>query len=132
MPLRPCPRKAVVPSKPRLAVVSPFVDKQHGTEMCVAELLERLAGEYEIHLYSSRVEDVDLSEIRWHRVPALPGPHALKYVWWLAANSVVRWWNGMYRSVTSDVVYSPGINCFDADIIAVHIVFAEFQKRVEK
>jgi UDP-glucose:(heptosyl)LPS alpha-1,3-glucosyltransferase len=125
-------RKALVAPKPRIAVVSPFVDKQHGTEMCVAELLERLAGEYEIHLYSSRVEDLDLSQIHWHRVPALPAPHVVKYVWWLAANSVVRWWNGMYRRSRADLVYSPGINCLDADIIAVHIVFGEFQQRVEK
>lgn len=132
MPLLPCQRKALVPPKPRLAVVSPFLDKQHGTEMCVAEQLERLAEEYEIHLYATRVEDVDLSQIRWHYVPALPGPHLLSYVWWLAANSIVRRWSRMYHDLTPDLIYSPGINCLDADIISVHIVFAEFHKQVEK
>jgi len=36
----------------RLAVVSPFVDRRHGTERAIAELLERLARDYhcEIHL----------------------------------------------------------------------------------
>ena len=29
-----------------------------------------------------------------------------------------------------DLTYTPGINCFDADIISVHIVFAEFYRRV--
>ena len=61
-------------SRPRIAIVPPFVDKRHGTERCVAEQIERLALDYDIHLFSSRVEDVDLSRITWHRVPELPGP----------------------------------------------------------
>jgi len=100
--------------------------------MCLAEMLERLAGEYEIHLYSTRVEDVDLSRIRWHRVLALPGPHLLSYLWWLAANSIVRAWNRMYHGLTPDLIFSPGINCLHADVISVHIVFAEFHRQVEK
>ena len=48
----------------RLAVVSPFVDRRHGTERALAELLERLAGDYgcEIHLYAQRVEDLHISD----------------------------------------------------------------------
>ena len=47
----------------RLAVVSPFVDRRHGTERVLAEVLERLAGKYgyEIHLYAQRVEDLALA-----------------------------------------------------------------------
>ena len=126
----PCPRKAVVPRKPRLVVASPFLDKRHGTEMCLAEQLERLAGEYEIHLYSERVEDIDLSKIKWHRVHVPPGPHIFRYVWWLLANHTCRWIDRRLRGLDPDVVYSPGVNCVDADVIAVHIVFAEFQEQV--
>ena len=67
--------------RPRVAVLSPFVDKRHGTERCLAEQIERLAGTFDIHLYSSRVEDVDLAGITWHRVPALTGPHLFAYIW---------------------------------------------------
>ena len=55
--------------KPRIAVVSPFLDKKHGTERCVLEQVERLAREqdYEIHIYSQRVEDVrDRVRLRSH------------------------------------------------------------------
>jgi glycosyltransferase involved in cell wall biosynthesis len=100
--------------------------------MCLAEQLERLADEYEIHLYSTRVEDVDLRKIHWHHVAALPGPHMVGYLWWFAANSIVRWWDRRHRGLTTDFIYSPGINCLDADIISVHIVFAEFRRQVEK
>jgi glycosyltransferase involved in cell wall biosynthesis len=119
-------------AKTRIAVVSPFLDKQHGTERSVAEQIERLADDYEIHLYSTAVEDVDLARIIWHRVPGLPGPHLLAYCWWLIANRVCRWWVQGFRGFAPNMVYSPGINCFDADLISVHIVFAEFYRRVEE
>ena len=49
-----------MPDKRCIAVVSPFLDKRHGTERCVAEQVERLAQEYgyEVHVYSQRVEDM--------------------------------------------------------------------------
>ncbi len=116
----------------RIAVVSPFIDKQHGTERQVAECLSRLANEYEFHLYSSRVEDLDLSRIVWHRVPALPGPHLLGYLWWFAANHVQRWWDRQFRGLQPDLLYSPGINCLDAEVISVHVIFARLRERLRK
>src|ERR1022692_4121316 len=101
--------------KPRLIVVSSFLDKRHGTERCVAEQLERLGDAYEIHLYSERVEGVDMSKIILHRVRIPPGPHLFRYVWWLLANHVCRWIDRHLRGLVPDVVYSPGVNCFDAD-----------------
>jgi len=119
-----------VPGKTRIAVVSPFLDKQHGTERCIAEQAERLARDYEIHVYSNRVEDVDLSRIIWHRVPPLHGPHLFAYCWWLIANHFCRWWDRRFGGLRFDLTYTPGINCFDADVISVHIVFAEFYRQV--
>lgn len=118
-------------AKPRIAVVSPFIDKRHGTERRVAEWIPRLACDYEVHVYSTRVEDVPPEKIVWHRIPALPGPHLFSYLWWLAANHLWRWWDRAFRGIHHDLVFSPGINCLDADIISVHIVFAEFRRQVE-
>src|SRR5882762_8898200 len=68
----------------RLAVVSPFLDRLHGTERCVVEQLERLAArdDIEIHIYSQRIEDLSgvsrysvrssASRILWHKVPGIP------------------------------------------------------------
>ena len=135
--------------KPRIAVVSPFLDKKHGTERCVLEQVERLAREqdYEIHIYSQRLEDVrDVfvfgrttsgskelkrnNHIIWHRVPSIAGPHLLKYLWWFFVNHVQRWKDQRFRGLRYDLVYSPGINCLDADAIIVHIVFHEFYRLV--
>jgi UDP-glucose:(heptosyl)LPS alpha-1,3-glucosyltransferase len=116
-------------SRRRIAVVSPFIDKRHGTERRVAEFISRLADDYDFHLYSARVEDVDLRRVVWHRIPELRGPHLLGYLWWFLANHL---WRRRERSRGNapDVVYSPGINCLDADAVSVHIVFAEFREGV--
>jgi glycosyltransferase involved in cell wall biosynthesis len=118
------------PPKPVLVVVSPFIDKRHGTERMVAEWISRLTGEFDVHVYSQRVEDMDLTKLSWHHIPQLPGPHLLNFVWWIAANHVWRWWDRTFRGMRHDVVYTPGTNCLDADAISIHIVFAEFVRQV--
>ena len=128
----------------QLAIISPFLDRRHGTERVVSELIERLAQDYdcEIHLYSQRVEDLLLTPldqlpqagggcIRWHRVVSISGPHLVQYVWWLVANALQRWWDVRLDKLSPDLVFSPGINAWDADVIQVHIVFEEFYRRVK-
>lgn len=119
-------------AKPRIAVVSPFLDKRHGTERCVAEQIERLARDYEIHVYSSSIQDVDLSKLIWHRVPGLSGPHLASYIWFFMANHLQRWWDRSFRRLDFDLVFTAGINCLDADIIAVHVLFTEYFRRARR
>src|SRR6267378_7432572 len=120
----------------RLAVVSPFVDRRHGTERALAELLERLAHTYhnEIHLYANRVEDLSVSHsgdvlppgtrgIFWHKVPSFPGPHLLQFLCWFYLNRLWRWGHTFFRGTSFDLILSPGINCSDADVVIVHALF---------
>ena len=123
----------------RLAVVSPFVDRRHGTERALAELLERLARDYgcEIHLYAQRVEDLPLSDPRaaksgaaaqsgaifWHRVPSIPGPHVIQFLAWMFLNGFLRGWHTTFGRVSYDLVLSPGINCLHPDVVIVHALF---------
>lgn len=127
----------------RIGVVSPFLDKSHGTERCVAEQVERLAHDYacEIVVYCNEVRDIALSSehydspngrIAWRKVPDVPGPQLIRFTWWIVANHIVRWLDRHRGSFTPDVLYSPGINCLDADVMSVHIVFAEFHARVRE
>lgn len=128
----------------RLAVVSPFLDRRHGTELCIIEQIERFATHYnwQIDVYSQRVEDVrnlrvDPSSapgspggILWHKISRLPGPHVFQFLWWFFANRLRRRSNQRSGQFKADLTYSPGINCSDADVIVVHIVFHEFYARV--
>ena len=120
----------MTPSKPVLAVVSPFIDKRHGTERRIAEWTTRLYGEFDVHVYSQRVEDLDLTRLTWHRIPKIPGPHLMNFLWWFAANHLWRWYDHRLRGITHDLVFTAGTNCFDADAISIHIVFAEFVRQV--
>jgi UDP-glucose:(heptosyl)LPS alpha-1,3-glucosyltransferase len=117
--------------KPRLAVVSPSLDKRHGTERLVVEWISRLATTFEIHIYSQAVADVDLALATWHRIPRIPGPHILNYLWWFMANRLWRAWDSHFRNLPHDLVYSPGINCLDADVMSVHIVFAQYIQGIQ-
>ena len=115
-----------------MAVISPFLDKSHGTERRVVEWVSHLANNFETHIYSQHVEDVDFSKVVWHRIPKLPGPHLVNFVWWLAANHLWRSWDRHVRGLRHDLIFSPGVNCLDADAVSVHIVFAEYVRRVGK
>jgi glycosyltransferase involved in cell wall biosynthesis len=117
--------------KPRLAVVSPFIDKRHGTERRVAEWVSRLGEDFEIHLYSQRVEDVDLTRVKLHKIPKIPAPHLANFLWWFGANHLWRWWDRHFRGLNPDLVFTPGTNCLDADAVSIHIVFAEFYQQVK-
>ena len=129
----------------RIAAVSPFVDRRHGTERAFAELLERLAATYhcEIHLYAERVEDLAVAPrdadpkqrsgaIYWHKVPSIPGPHILQFIVWIFLNGLLRWVDFFFRRRTFDLVLSPGINCLDADVVIVHAVFRRLREAAEE
>jgi len=127
----------------QLAVITPFLDRRHGTERVLLEQIRRLVRDHgwEIHLYAQRADDLGpagradpsagkMGSIVWHKVPAVPGPHLLQYVWWFFANRICRWIDARFRGLSCDLLYSPGINALDADAIAVHIVFHEFARQV--
>jgi glycosyltransferase involved in cell wall biosynthesis len=116
--------------KPRIAVISPFLDKRHGTERRAVEWVSRLTDHFEVHIYSQHVEDLDCSKVTWHRIPKLPGPHLFNFVWWVAANHLWRTYDRWFGELRHDLVFSPGVNCLDADAISIHIVFAEYFRRV--
>ena len=125
----------------RLAVVSPFVDRRHGTERALAELLERLASKErcEIHLYAQRVDALSVVQagvphphasgvIIWHKVPSIPGPHLLQFLAWLILNSISRMWGRWFQGLRFDLVVSPGINCLDASVVIVNALFHRLQE----
>jgi glycosyltransferase involved in cell wall biosynthesis len=131
----------------RLAVVSPFIDRRHGTERAFAELIERLYRDYgcEVHIYAQRVEDLTLSDpheprttdsgtIIWHRVPSVPGPHLAQFVFWMISNGFLRSWHALFRRTSCDLVLSPGINCLHPDVVIVHALFQRLRElaRAEK
>src|ERR1700683_5723388 len=118
------------PVRPRLTIVSPFVDKSHGTERVLAEQIERLASDYEIHLFSERVGGVDRRRVVWDRVYVPPGPHLFRYLWWFIANHVQRRRASGRNKRQPEIIYSAGVNCLDADVVCAHAVFTELRHQL--
>jgi glycosyltransferase involved in cell wall biosynthesis len=135
----------------RLAVVSPFVDRRHGTERALSELLERLARDYgcEIHLYAQRVEDLQVSDPRlarfadsatstasgaifWHKVPSIRGPHVAQFLAWMFFNGFLRTWHTTVRGASYNLVISPGINCLRPDVVIVHALFHRLKELAQE
>jgi glycosyltransferase involved in cell wall biosynthesis len=128
-------------AKMRVAVVSPFVDRRHGTERALCEILERLAREYpcEVHLFAQHAEGCDFrvaadrdsgatSQIIWHRVASVPGPHVVQFIAWYFRNRRARQKAVRHSGLPFDLVLSPGVNCSDADVIIVHALFHRLQE----
>ena len=128
----------------RLAVVSPFLDKQHGTEMCIVEQIERFVSQNDwcVDLYAQQVSQVQglrpferLTEkapgIYWHKVSDIPGPHLLKFIWWFLANHW-RFWRDRRLGFRPDLIYTPGTNCLYPDVTVVHIVFHAFYQQTRE
>src|SRR6202521_162810 len=138
----------------RIAVISPFLDRSHGTERAIIEQLENFPADpgTQFNIYAQRVQDLPgatpykyvratkpavhgvgtkpTNRLFWHKVPAIPGPHILQYIFWFFANRICRWWDAAFRNAQYDLLYSAGINATDADAISVHVVFHEFYRQV--
>jgi len=128
----------------RIGVISPFVDRQHGTERALAESLDRLVAQYgdTIDLYAQKVGDLnyrpgsaavapEAAEIIWHRVNTFPGPHLIQFLAWLLLNRWIRWRFERASRITPEVLFSPGINALDAEVILVHAVFHRIRELQE-
>jgi glycosyltransferase involved in cell wall biosynthesis len=120
----------------RLAVVSPFLDRTHGTERALSEVLIRLAKNYpcEIHLFAQKVTDLPVvssqeksrgyrGDIVWYAIKPSGGPHLLQFLVWYFRNRQVRREIVRRSGRPFDLVFSPGINCSDANAIIVHALF---------
>jgi UDP-glucose:(heptosyl)LPS alpha-1,3-glucosyltransferase len=116
--------------KYRLAVVSPFLDKRHGSERIMVEWISHLPDMFDVHIYSQRVEDMDPAKFTWHRIPKLPGPHLFNFLWWFVAVHLWVGWDQRFRGLQYDLLFSSGADWPGADVICVHIVFPEYVRQV--
>ncbi len=118
-------------SKARLAVVSPFLDKSHGTERIAVEWIAQIAGEFDVHIYSQarrRSGPVD-GHLASHSETSGPAHREFSVVV-QREPSLARLGPSRSRISITTSYTVPGVNCLDADAVSVHIVFAEFLRRV--
>jgi len=100
----------------RIAVVTPELHRRGGTERGTAEVVARLAEEHNICLFAHRWEPDTAPNVCFHHVPVVPWPGLLRFVsfYWAATLTVGR---AERAHGGFDVVYSPGPNCRQAEVV---------------
>ncbi len=110
----------------KIAFVSEDVDKYGGTAKVVYEIITRLSRWHEVHLFAATVSGLDLSVIKWHRVPVPNIPKALRVPLFALITTF------MVRRGDFDAIVGQGINTFRGDVMVVHSLNAARRKVLRK
>ena len=108
----------------KIAIVTPSVHRRGGTEKCLAWLVEDLSRACEVTLYVGDLADTDVSRVRVRRLPMIGRPRLLRYVTFLAANSLVFVSRRLLGRPAFDAVIATGGDCFFCDIVYAHFCCA--------
>src|SRR5215467_5878136 len=97
----------------RIAFAMINCNRRDGGARAVNEVAERLAENHEVHLFARRAEDLDLSRIRWRRMPGMPWPEVADFLTYhvLAELRIPR--------RCFDIIHSIGANAGAANVITI-------------
>lgn len=98
----------------RIAIAMINCNRRDGAARAVSEVSERLARRgHEVTFFARTVEDIDLTHIRWHRIPGPGRPEIADYwTYYVQANRALR--NHDY-----DIVHSIGVNTAHANVVTI-------------
>src|ERR1700722_19354370 len=72
-----------------------------------------MADAHQVHLFARRAEEINLSKIKWYRMPGLPQPEVLDFAsYYLLAKIAI-------SKRCFDIVHSIGINAMAANVITI-------------
>jgi UDP-glucose:(heptosyl)LPS alpha-1,3-glucosyltransferase len=103
----------------RIAVVTPELHRQRGTERITSELVDRLAAEHEVHVFAHTFDSRGYPGVQFHGVRILRWPGLAGFLSFYAVSE-----RALRRAARAhgafDVVYSPGPNCSAAQVVTAH------------
>jgi glycosyltransferase involved in cell wall biosynthesis len=97
----------------RIAFAMINCNRRDGGARAVNEVAERLAENHEVHLFARRAEDLDLSRIRWRRMPGMPWPEVADFLTYHVLAEL------RIRRRCFDIVHSIGANAGAANVITI-------------
>ena len=97
----------------RVAYAMINCNRRDGSARALNELAERIALKHEVHLFARRAEQIDLSHIRWHKMPGVSWPAVLDFATYhaLAEFTIAR------RNF--DIIHSVGPNAMAANVFTI-------------
>lgn len=97
----------------RIALAMINCNRRDGGARAVNEVAERLADRHEVHLFARKAEDLNLSLVRWRKMPGIPWPEVADFVsyHYLADLRI--------RRASFDIIHSIGVNAGAANVITI-------------
>ncbi|MBV9998726.1 MAG: glycosyltransferase family 4 protein [Verrucomicrobia bacterium] len=88
-------------------------NRRDGSARALCEVAERLSQRHEVHLFARTVADLDLSHIRWHRMPGPGWPAVADFLsYHLLADFKI-------RAGDFDIIHSIGNNAMASNVITI-------------
>jgi glycosyltransferase involved in cell wall biosynthesis len=113
--------------KVRVAFSMINCNRRDGSARAVNEVVERLSDRgHDVHLFARKVEDLDLSKVRWHRIPGPGWPEVVDFVSYHVT---------VNRSIPDkffDIIHSIGCNTLRANVITIQNIQPAKQKILER
>jgi glycosyltransferase involved in cell wall biosynthesis len=97
----------------RIAYAMINCNRRDGSARAVNEVAERMASKHKVHLFARRAEEIDLSKIKWQRMPGLPWPALLDFTTYYALAKLA------ISRRCFDIIHSIGINAAAANVITI-------------
>lgn len=102
----------------KIAMSSRVYNKKGGISRYVAELAERFANEHEVHMFSSRWDDVGNEKIIFHKTPLPPGPILFEAgAYFLEMSAISKLMRRRF-----DIIHTEGLESIWLDVVTAHSI----------
>lgn len=102
----------------KIAMTSRVYNKKGGISRYVAELAERFADEHEIHIFTSKWEDVENDKIIFHKTPLPRGPILIDAgTYFLEMSAISKLMRRRF-----DIIHTEGLESVWLDVVTAHSI----------
>ena len=103
----------------KIAFIAPGVHHQAGPESVTAALVERLCEDHQVSVFSHTIGGIDLSKIKYHKVPAVTRPGFLAHITFLVSSTIILAVFSLFRKRRFDIIHGY-VFAFSTDVITFH------------
>jgi len=117
----------------KIAFVAHDVNQWAGAPRVTAALIERFCDDHEVSVFSHTIEGINMSKIKHHKVPAVPGTRTLNYLSFLICSTIILAFWRVLRRRNFDIIHCSNEYCclFFPNVFTSHFCEREWY-RLEK
>jgi len=117
----------------KIAFVAHDVNQWAGAPRVTAALIEHFCDDHEVSVFSHTIEGINMSKIKHHKVPAVPGTQTLNYLSFLICSTIILAFWRFLRRRNFDIIHCSNEYCclFSPNVFTSHFCEREWY-RLEK